>query len=108
MTTEVFADNAERFVRELAGQLVHPAARECLGCYVQRMVTAYGCDNTLRWVEKWQRAMPQSTRRLRTRLRSRGAFCDCEVILNVFDLDIPRRAQELSPCAHEQPEGQSS
>lgn len=98
--SDVYAATAERYVRALASQLVAPDAHECLSCYVQRMVTLHGCDNTLRWVEKWQRATPRSTRRLRTQLRSRGAYCDCEAILNVLGVDIPRSPELLRRCDH--------
>ena len=58
---------------------------ECVLCYVQRMVTAFGCDGTLRWALRWRdRRAPRATR-LKDRLTARGAHCDCELFSNVGD-----------------------
>lgn len=98
MSGDVYADSAERYVRQLASEIVAPHPDECLSCYLRRMIATYGCDHTLRWVQRWQRATPSSTRRLRPQLRSRGAHCDCEAVFNVFKLDIPVGPDALPPC----------
>ncbi|NYJ06208.1 DUF2695 domain-containing protein [Petropleomorpha daqingensis] len=52
---------------------------ECVLCYVHRMISAFGCDGTLRWALRWRdRRAPRATR-LEARLTARGALCDCEL-----------------------------
>jgi hypothetical protein len=46
------------------------------------------CDGTLRGVEEWARATAGVRwSRLRRELQARGGFCDCEVVLNVYDAE---------------------
>src|SRR5829696_2710512 len=42
-------EEAEAIVLDLTRRLTGPADRECLFCYVVRMLDNHGCDNTLRW-----------------------------------------------------------
>lgn len=81
---------AERVIRRLLVSAFGPRERECLPCYLQRVVAEYGCNGTLEWTHRWQEH--QRARRIRTggltaRLKSQGGFCDCEVLMNVYDLD---------------------
>jgi hypothetical protein len=77
---------------------MEPGERECLRCYVMRMVSEYGCDNTHRWVTKWRdlRA-PRSKGLLQWLSRRGGVCCDCEVMMNVWP-DYPVSGR-LLPCA---------
>jgi hypothetical protein len=46
------------------------------------------CDGTLRGVEEWARATAGVRwSRLKRELQARGGFCDCEVVLNVYDAE---------------------
>ncbi len=74
-----------------------PGERECLRCYVMRMVAESGCDNSLRWTIRWRdlRA-PRSTGLLNRLARRGGICCDCEVAMNVFWPDYP--AERLLTC----------
>lgn len=90
---------AERVIRRHVVRAFGPRERECLPCYLQRVVADYGCNGTLEWTHRWQEH--QRARRIRTggltaRLKSRGGFCDCEVLLNVYDRDPA--AGPSSPC----------
>ncbi|MBA2324802.1 MAG: DUF2695 domain-containing protein [Pseudonocardiales bacterium] len=69
------ATQAERLVYDLSQTLTAPADRECLPCYLARMLTA-----------------------LTERLRNRGGFCDCEVLLNVYPAWLPDDGQTPAPC----------
>jgi Protein of unknown function (DUF2695) len=61
-----------------------PAPGECVACFLDRMVGAYGCSDRLTWAGLWRdRAAPRASA-LERRLRSRGGYCDCEVLMNVF------------------------
>jgi len=72
----------EAHLRELADALTEPAPQECVLCYVDRMLDAFGCDCTLRWARRWRDLrLPRATG-LERRLEARGGFCDCEVFLN--------------------------
>jgi len=75
---------AEHFVRELAAELVAPEGRECLACYVNRMLCEFGCDGTVRFALRYRDIrVPRATALART-LADGGGFCDCEVLMNVF------------------------
>lgn len=52
MATE--AESAESYVAELQEHLTTPQDRECLACYVRRMLIEFGCDNKLRWALHWR------------------------------------------------------
>ena len=77
-------DELERSLRALAEGLVACRPDECLYCYLLRMLEALGCDNTLRWAERWREQQAPSYPWLVRWLRSNGGFCDCEAIFNVF------------------------
>lgn len=94
---ESIADAVEAELIELSGLLTEPGERECLRCYLLRMVNEFGCDGGHRWTIRWRaERAPQATGLLR-KLSELGGCCDCEVLLNVFphypDTD------RLLPCA---------
>ncbi len=95
-------EQAERVVRKRLVEVAGPRGAECLPCYLQRVVSTYGCHGTLQWTHRWQGH--QRTRRVRTGgltqgLRDRGGFCDCEVLMNVYDVDPCVPEEERRPCA---------
>jgi hypothetical protein len=62
-----------------------PARRECLRCYLVRMIRAYGCDNTKQWTLRWRDRRAPGDGQLIEQLEERGGICcDCEVIFNVW------------------------
>lgn len=61
-----------------------PGARECVACYVHRMVESDGCSDELRWVEHWRRLRARRATALRARLERRGGMCDCDVVSLVW------------------------
>lgn len=81
--TEITIDElAEQLVREAAETLTAPRPRECLLCYVARMLEEFRCDCTLRFAQGYrERAAPRATA-LTRRLARVGGFCDCEIFLN--------------------------
>ncbi len=79
------ADAAERELAEAARRLTDPGQRECLRCYLVRMLDAFGCDNTHRWTARWRDLRAPRATALLDRLAERGGCCcDCEVIFNVY------------------------
>jgi Protein of unknown function (DUF2695) len=63
-----------------------PGERECLRCYLGRMLVRHGCDNTRRWTIRWRARRAPGDERLLDELAGRGGICcDCEVVMNVWE-----------------------
>jgi hypothetical protein len=95
--SENFADAVEADLIALSGVLTEPAERECLRCFLLRMLNEFGCDGTHRWAIRWRELRAPRARGLLRRLADLGGCCDCEVLLNVFP-DYPDTGR-LLPCA---------
>jgi hypothetical protein len=68
--------------------LDEPGGRECLLCYLHRMLASHGCDNTKRWTVRWRDRRAPGNEMLIAELEARGGLCcDCEVVMNVWDYD---------------------
>ncbi len=80
------ADRAEWIVWAEVVRLTHPRTRECLWCYVARMLTEFGCDNTLRFACRYRDLRAPRATALEDRLGRVGGFCDCEIFLNGMTL----------------------
>jgi Protein of unknown function (DUF2695) len=93
-----WADAVEAELAELSRQLTEPGRRECLRCFLVRMVSEFGCDGTHRWTVRWRdlRA-PRMTSLVQRMQRRGGCCCDCEVVFNVFP-DYPD-SEQILPCA---------
>ena len=48
------ADAVECELRELSLRLTEPGERECLRCFLLRMINQFGCDGTHRWTIRWR------------------------------------------------------
>jgi hypothetical protein len=76
-----------------------PRDRECLTCYLRRMLANLGCNSLLRWTLCWRDSNAPRATELRRQLMDRGGFCDCEVLLTVFGWAMPDHADDpLQPC----------
>jgi hypothetical protein len=95
--TEDIAAAVEAELVQLSCQLTEPGERECLRCYLLRMLAEFGCDCTHRWTILWREQRAPQAAELIRRLQELGGFCDCEVILNVFPDYLP--VDGLLPCA---------
>jgi hypothetical protein len=89
-------DELESELADLAERLTAPGERECLRCYLLRLVTEFGCDGTYRWTVRWRDVRAAQPRGLLRQLEQRGGFCDCEVLMNAFP-EYP--ASRPLPCA---------
>ncbi|MBO0825264.1 MAG: DUF2695 domain-containing protein [Actinobacteria bacterium] len=94
---ENIAEVVEAELRALATALTEPDDRECLRCFVLRMMGEFGCDGTHRWTVRWRDARAPLATRLLRRLGQLGGGCDCEVLMNVFPR-YPTATRRL-PCA---------
>lgn len=90
--------SAEDYVAALQETITGPHDRECLACYVSRMLNEHGCDNTLRWSERWQHSCASRATTLADRLARRGGYCDCEVLLNVYPERLLDDGEEVPVC----------
>ena len=72
----------------LAEDLTAPHWRECVLCYVNRMIVQFGCDSTMRWAKHWRDERAPRATALERRLGLRGAFCDCEIFSNGYDVTV--------------------
>ena len=94
-------DVVDAIEAELAGlswRLTEPDVRECLRCFLLRMISEFGCDGSHRWTIRWRDERAPRARGLVPRMRRlRGCYCDCEVLFNVFP-DYPQADGRL-PCA---------
>lgn len=61
-----------------------PRDRECVVCFVDRMVCAYGCSGRLMWAALWRDRRAPGATALERRLGRKGGYCDCEVLVNAF------------------------
>ncbi|WP_084022766.1 DUF2695 domain-containing protein [Amycolatopsis thermoflava] len=56
-----------------------PQERECLGCYVSRLLADFGCDSTLRWTRRWRALRAPGVAALDRLFRRHDVKCDCGV-----------------------------
>ncbi|MGY1711457.1 DUF2695 domain-containing protein [Geodermatophilus sp. SYSU D00758] len=99
----------EEHLRSLAGALTEPRDAECVLCFADRMLDAFGCDGTLRRAGRWRDLRRPRATGLERRPASRGGHCDCEVFLDGWthrdDLQVPGedgepdRPEVRPPCA---------
>ena len=105
MTTTT--EDVEQELLQLANGITATVPDECLYCYLIRMLDSFGCDNTLRWAQRWREQQAGSYGWLVSWLRRGGGFCDCEVIFNVFrdDRRTKRHLQLRCAASYELPCG---
>ena len=76
--------------------LILDASRvECLISFVDHCVQRDGCDHSHRFTQEWSRREAVNWDDLLDILEANGAFCDCEVVLNLpedMDLHSPAEA----------------
>jgi Protein of unknown function (DUF2695) len=107
MTDDNIGTAVEAELIELSGLLTEPGERECLRCYLLRMIYEFGCDGRHRWTVRWRNSRAPKSRGLLRRLQQLGGCCcDCEVLLNVFP-DYPQTDRPL-PCAGQPLAGSAS
>ncbi len=95
--TDNIADAVEAELVALSGLLTEPLERECLRCFLLRMINEFGCDGTHRWAVRWRDRRAPLANALIGKLAELGGCCDCEVVFNVFP-HYPQ-SDRLLPCA---------
>ncbi len=69
-------------LKELSGALTTPRPRECLVCYVLRMLE-YGCHGQY-WLKRYRDLRAPRATALERRISRMGGYCDCEMLMNAF------------------------
>ena len=82
MTEPSIDTDVETWLRGVAAELTDPLPRECLLCFVHRMLGAFGCRTTLRFATHYRDLRAPRAVALERRLGEKGGFCDCEIFLN--------------------------
>jgi hypothetical protein len=83
MDAESLVTDTERELRILSTALTEPHERECLLCYVHRMLE-YGCTG-LRWAVRYRDLRAPRATAMERRLGEKGGYCDCEIFLNGYE-----------------------
>jgi hypothetical protein len=94
---------AEEHVKECLRAALLPRPNDCLACYLHRGLSRHGCDGKLTLTHEWQghqRRMRRRTGGLTAFLKSRGGFCDCEVLMNVYPDRVPDDNPQSGRCPH--------
>lgn len=84
MESNPLVSDTEDELRTLSTELTRPHEGECLLCYVHRMLE-FGCTG-LRWATRYRDLRAPRATALEDRLGEKGAFCDCEMFLNGYEL----------------------
>jgi len=95
--TDDIADVVEAELIALSGALTEPDDRECLRCFLLRMISEFGCDGTHRWTVRWRDVRAPGATGLLGKLAELGGGCDCEALINVFPAYPP--TSRVLPCA---------
>lgn len=77
-----FFDHLEQELHELSTALTLPLPRECLVCYVYRMLE-FGCHGQF-WMRRYRDLRAPRATALEERMCRRGGYCDCEMLHNAF------------------------
>jgi hypothetical protein len=91
------ADAVEAELVALSAALTEPDDRECLRCFLLRMISEFGCTGTHRWTIRWRDVRAPLATGLLRKLAELGGYCDCEVLRSVFPQYPP--TARLLPCA---------
>lgn len=75
----------ERYLQAVSASLTRPRGRECLLCYLHRMMREFRCDGRLSFARRFRDALAPRATGLEDRLGRRGGYCDCEVLLNAYE-----------------------
>lgn len=95
---------AETFVRSLLDDWLAPHPHECLACYLDRAVDAFGCGGDLRLAQHYRDLLAPRATALEQRLEAGGGYCDCEVLMNAVEparrlWESPPRMLPVAPTA---------
>ena len=62
-----------------------PRPGECLYCHLVRALETADCDHSKKLTERWIDVQARSARWVLRWAETQGGYCDCEIVMNVFD-----------------------
>ncbi|NVM96497.1 DUF2695 domain-containing protein [Arthrobacter sp. AETb3-4] len=71
----------ESELHQLSEAMTMPRPRECLACYVLRMLE-FGCHGR-HWMGRYRAMRAPRATALERRMAQKGGYCDCEMLMNV-------------------------
>jgi len=77
-----FFERVEQELQALSSELTLPRPRECLVCYVYRMLE-FACHGH-HWMRRYRDLRAPRATALEERMERRGGYCDCEMLQNAF------------------------
>lgn len=84
--TPIIVNEAESFLRNWVAGATELRPKECLCCYVARMLDEFPCDGSLRHAKHYRDTSAPRATALAERLGRVGGYCDCEIFLNGYQL----------------------
>ena len=66
--------------------MTEPAPRECVACYVARMLADQRCDGTLTWATAFRDHSSPTATGLERRMANAGGTCDCAILSHGYQL----------------------
>lgn len=102
------ADAVEHYLAAVVER--EPQERECLACFIDRMVAEFGCDSTLLWAARFRDLRSPTATALEQRFLAMAVRCDCmvlqkayqpvrEVMVRDVHTDELERPDRMPPCA---------
>lgn len=94
---------AEEHLRACQLANLQPRPDDCLPCYLHAALSHAACNGRLSLTHEWQghqRVRGRRTGGLTAYLRSRGGYCDCEVLMNVYPYREPDVTAGRGRCSH--------
>ena len=85
-------------------RMVEPAPRECVACFVARMLASDSCDGTLRWATAFRDHSSPTATGLERRLVDAGGACDCAILSHGYRLARHLMVRDLATDELEPPD----
>src|SRR3954454_820168 len=85
-STPTIVNEVESYLRNWVAEVSKLRDKECLCCYVARMLDEFPCDGSLRHALHYRDAIAPRATALARRLGNLGGYCDCEIFLNGYQL----------------------
>src|SRR4051794_40848267 len=85
-STPTIVNEVESYLRNWVAEVSKLRDKECLCCYVARMLDEFPCDGSLRHALHYRDVIAPRATALARRLGNLGGYCDCEIFLNGYQL----------------------
>lgn len=96
--------DVEEYLLRVADEEHPPHPRECVLCYLARMLHDHDCDSTLRWTGRFRELRSPSATGLEERMRRTDGSCDCTIVARGYRLTREHLVRDLATDELEPPE----